>query len=213
MRTTVQRSLRRKASGTTSKGLSRAGEILDAAREVFAREGYSRFSMRGIAARLGITLGTVQHYYPTREALFEAMLLHMLEDMQLQADQSTSARAGEGVAEHFREAMRYFTRTVQSPMSQGTFTELKALAMRDPFAAAVMEKIFVRARKSIGRRIRELVPDLSTQELSTRSALVLSQLMGLTYFNAGRKRRRRADLAGLDEAAIETMLAIARGTR
>lgn len=211
MHSTLRKSLRNKASETTHKGIERAGAILDAAREIFVRDGYAKLSMRGIAARLDITLGTVQHYYPTKEALLEAMLLRTLEDMQAQADEVTQAKTGASRADQFREAMRYFTATIQSPSTQATFTELKALAMRDVFAAEVMDKIFTRARKSIGRRIRELVSTITETELNLRSAVVLAQLMGLSYFDSGTRRRRRSDRAGIDDAAIEAMLAIARG--
>jgi AcrR family transcriptional regulator len=211
MRNTVQRGLRHKTSETTDKGMARAGAILEVARALFATEGYARLSMRGVAAGAGITLGTVQHYYRSKEELFEAMLLHTLEDMQDQADRMAGAEARASPARQFEEAMRYFTRVIRSPMGQGTFTELKALALRDPFAAEVMERILVRARKSIGRRIRALDPRVSTAALNRRSALVLAQLMGLSFLESGGGRRRRADLAGLDEATLALTLAVARG--
>ena len=211
MRSTVQRGLRHKTSETTHKGMARAEAILDTARALFATQGYSRLSMRGVAARAGITLGTVQHYYRSREELFEAMLLHTLQDLQAQADRMAGAEAGATPARQFEEAMRYFTRVIRSPMGQGTFTELKALSLRAPFAAEVMERIFTRARKSIGRRIKALDPGVSSQDLNLRSALVLAQLMGLTYFDAGSQRRRHADLAGIEEATLDLTLAVALG--
>ena len=85
------------------------------------------------------------------------------------------------------------------------------MAARIAFAAEVMERIFVRARKSIGRRIRALDPQVSTADLNRRSALVLAQLMGITFLEAGGGRRRRPDLKGLDEATLALTLAVARG--
>ena len=211
MQTTLAKSLRNKSSETTSKGLERAGEILDAARAVFAGEGYAKLSMRGVAARVGITLGTVQHYYPTKEALFEAMLLRTLEELQASADRMAQAEAGASPAAQFRDAMRYFIRELGSEVNLATFTELKALSMREPFAAGVMEQVFTRARMSVGRRVRALVPAVSHKELNLRSALIVAQLMGLTWYDFGASRRRRADLAGLEDAAVEAMVALALG--
>lgn len=207
----VEKSLRRKDSETTTKGLERAAEILVAARELFARDGYAKLSMRGVAARVGVTLGTVQHYYQTKEALFEAMLQHMLEDMQAAADRIAATHAGSSPAEQFQAAMRYFVEELHDDVFTGTFAELKAMAIRDPHAASVMEKIFVAARKSVGRRIRELVPSVTPKEQHVRAALIVAQLMGLRYYDAGSTRKRRPDLAGIDEASIELMLQIARG--
>jgi AcrR family transcriptional regulator len=206
----LRRKLRQKGSETTTKGLERASEILVAARELFARDGYAKLSMRGVAARVGVTLGSVQHYYQTKEALFEAMLEHTLEDLQAAADGIAATHAGSSPADQFRAAMRYFVGELHDDVVMATFAELKARAMRDPFAASVMEKIFVSARKSVGRRIRELVPGVTAKEQQVRSALIIAQLMGLTYLDSGGARRRRADLAWIDDASIELMLQIAR---
>jgi AcrR family transcriptional regulator len=211
MPTTLERSLRHKTSETTTKGLERAAEILVAARELFAREGYAKLSMRGVAARVGITLGTVQHYYQTKEALFEAMLQHMLEDLQAAADRIAAAHAGSSPSDQFRAAMRYFVEENHDAIFTATFAELRAMAVRDAFAASVLETVIVAARKSVGRRIRTLVPDVTAREQHERSALILAQLLGLTYYDTGSGKRRGADLAGIDEASIEVMLRIAHG--
>lgn len=213
MQTTVERGLRYKHSETTDRGMERAVKILEAARDIFATEGYARLSMRGVAARAGITLGTVQHYYRTKEALFEAMLLHASEEMQAQADQVATSARGATPARQFRDAMRYFIGLVQVPAVQGTYSELKALALHDAFAAEVMERIFVRARRSIGRRIQALGPRVGEKELQVRAGLVLAQLMGLTYLDAGPRRRARSELAGLEEATLDLMLLVAQGHR
>lgn len=55
----------------------RPQEILDAAFEEFAANGYAATRVEDIAARLGVTKGTVYLYFPTKEALFEALSEHM----------------------------------------------------------------------------------------------------------------------------------------
>ena len=82
---------------TFTIGMPRARAILAAAREIFARHGYSGLSMRGVAARLGVTLGTVQHYYKTKDELLEAVLLQMLHEYQVDVDR---------IAAQMREATR-----------------------------------------------------------------------------------------------------------
>ena len=212
MPTTLEKSLRNKPSETTTKGLERAGEILVAARELFARDGYAKLSMRGVAARVGVTLGTVQYYYQTKEGLFEAMLQQMLEDLQAAADRISATHGGSSAADQFRAAMRYFVEELHDDVFLNTFVELKAMAVRDPFAANVLETVIIAARKSVGRRIKRLVPTIEPKEEHLRSALVLAQLLGLTYYDPGSAKPRRSDLAGISEPSIELMLHIARGT-
>lgn len=204
------RTIRHKPSETTDKGLERSAAILNAARVLFATEGWARLSMRAVAAKVGVTLGTVQHYYPTKEALVQAMLEGTLEDMQTAADNIVTAHAGASEAARFREAMRYFVETLATPLALGTFTELRAMASRDPKVAALMTTVLLRAAKSIARRLRELTPHASTKERKTRAGLILAQLMGLTFTKFG---THVESIGGIDDATLDLIVAIARGTR
>lgn len=56
----------------------RPREILDAAFEEFVEKGYAAARMDDVAARVGVTKGTVYLYFPTKEDLFEAVGNHML---------------------------------------------------------------------------------------------------------------------------------------
>lgn len=55
-------------------------KILAAARVVIEEKGVDSFSLRAVAAKAGVSLGTVTYYYPNRSALVEACLesLHTL---------------------------------------------------------------------------------------------------------------------------------------
>jgi AcrR family transcriptional regulator len=53
---------------------ARPAELLDAAAECFGRNGYLATRVEEIAARAGVTVGTVYRYYPNKEALFGAVL-------------------------------------------------------------------------------------------------------------------------------------------
>jgi AcrR family transcriptional regulator len=51
--------------------------ILDAAREVFVRQGHAVFSARRVAKAAKLSLGSVQHVFPTTDELVTAMLEHV----------------------------------------------------------------------------------------------------------------------------------------
>ncbi|HLI69551.1 MAG TPA: TetR/AcrR family transcriptional regulator [Ktedonobacteraceae bacterium] len=42
--------------------------------DLFAQRGYSALSMRQIAEALGVSTGTLYHYFPTKEALFQQLV-------------------------------------------------------------------------------------------------------------------------------------------
>ncbi|WP_045835382.1 TetR/AcrR family transcriptional regulator [Hyphomicrobium sp. 99] len=57
----------------------RPGEILDAAFEEFVQRGYAATRLEDIAARAGVTKGTIYVYFESKERVFEA-LVHDLEN-------------------------------------------------------------------------------------------------------------------------------------
>ncbi len=63
--------------------LARKQQLLDAALVVFAREGYSGASMDAVAAEAGTSKPTLYKHYPSKEALFTAMMRARRDDMLL----------------------------------------------------------------------------------------------------------------------------------
>jgi AcrR family transcriptional regulator len=55
--------------------LNRARQILDAALKVFAATGYTGTTMDAVAAEAGVTKPTLYSYFPSKDALFQAMML------------------------------------------------------------------------------------------------------------------------------------------
>lgn len=78
-------------------------QILTVARDVVAEHGADA-SMRDIARRAGVGLATLLRHFPTREALFEALLCTHLDALTLKADElETWASAAEALLTWFRE--------------------------------------------------------------------------------------------------------------
>ena len=69
----VESAPRRRRSGPRPKGDRRKAQILEAAFEVFASDGYRTASMVQIAAACGVTRAGLLHHFPTKEALLEAL--------------------------------------------------------------------------------------------------------------------------------------------
>lgn len=80
---------------------TRPAELLDAALDTFRARGFAATRMEDIAARAGVSKGTIYLYFPSKEAVFEALvrtnLLPIIERLQT----TTSAAPGPA-AEHLR---------------------------------------------------------------------------------------------------------------
>jgi AcrR family transcriptional regulator len=82
--------------------------ILQAAEEVFAAQGVSA-PIDMVAERAGVGVGTLYRHFPTKEALFEAIVLTGLQGLVKAAAEGTDA---EDPGEKFYTFLRTFSRTV-----------------------------------------------------------------------------------------------------
>ncbi|MFL6085101.1 MAG: TetR/AcrR family transcriptional regulator [Mycobacterium sp.] len=57
--------------------------LVDAARELFARDGYEAASLDAVAARAGVTKGAVYHHFEGKRQLFEAVFAREVERMAI----------------------------------------------------------------------------------------------------------------------------------
>ena len=57
---------------------TRPAELLDAALDVFAEKGFAAARMEDIAARAGAAKGTLYLYFPSKEAVFEALVRSLI---------------------------------------------------------------------------------------------------------------------------------------
>lgn len=204
----LKTSLKRKTSSTTEKGYERARDILQAAREIFAAEGYSGLSMRRVAAQVGMSLSNVQHYYGSKEALVEAVLLDSLDQFQQKIDSITAAMSGASRVEQFLSTVDMFLEELGAPLIRGMFFEFWALATRNTFASSLMERMQARERKAIFNLIRGMSPAITDQEYMVRAALIVAQIEGLMLFRV-RNRPKRPELEGLEQAARDAVLRLA----
>ena len=60
-------------SNETGPVITRA-ELLDTAQRMIAEKGFDGTSIRGLAREAGVTHGTVQHHFPTKQALWRAVV-------------------------------------------------------------------------------------------------------------------------------------------
>lgn len=82
-------------------------QILTVARDVAAEHG-ADVSMRDLARRAGVGLATLLRHFPTREALFEALLCTHLDALTQKADElEASASADEALLVWFRELVAF----------------------------------------------------------------------------------------------------------
>lgn len=199
----------RKESNTTTKGHERAGAILSVAREILGTEGYGALSMRSVALRVGVSLSTVQHYYPSREVLLEALLNQAFDGYQAGIDQRLAQRTGgsdsSGGKAVFQSIIDYFLDDLRDQISSGLFFEIAALANRHPYASKMFDTMLTRARRTLRNLMRDIAPELTQRQCEIRGALIVSQMIGLMIFLSD-TRPKHDELAELQQEATAAIM-------
>jgi AcrR family transcriptional regulator len=205
---TLTSSLKHKPSSTTEKGLGRALDILHAARGLLAAEGYAGLSMRKVAAEVGMSLSNVQHYYGSKDALLEALLLYTMDLFQKKMDSISAAMTHATRIDSFLSTCDMFLEEITDPVTHAIFFELWALASRNDFASRLMDKMLARERKAIFHLIRGLNPAIGDEETMQRAILMVAQIEGLMLFRLN-KRERQAEFLAVRASVRKALLNLA----
>ncbi|RZT91969.1 TetR/AcrR family transcriptional regulator [Rivibacter subsaxonicus] len=192
---------RGKVSHTTERGLARAEAILAAAHAVFVTDGYGGFSMRSVAARVGVSLSTIQHYYPSKELLVEAMLLESAARYQRAIDAIVQNMPKASRTDQFMAAMEMFLAEMKRPAVADGLVQMWAAARVDAHAAQTVARIQKRERKTVRSLIAGIRPNASERDCEARAALIVAQIEGLVLQHAGLRGLPAVQAAAIDEAA------------
>jgi AcrR family transcriptional regulator len=150
-------------------------DIIRAARETFAAQGYDGTSLRAVARAAGVDAALIHHYFEGKAGLFIAAMALPFDPRQVQYEASAAGASfrtvGAGIAEGFLTMWDRAEGTGSSFVSC-----VGAMAASPGVADAIRE--FVRAR--IWQHVTP-VDGESEGATDIRGALVASQLMGLAY--------------------------------
>jgi AcrR family transcriptional regulator len=134
--------------------------ILEAARELFATEGYERTTVRDIAAKASIDPALVIRYFGSKEALFVRAA-----DIELRMPDLAGAPGSRGEA-----IVRHFLSIWEGEDGNPGMTILLRSAASNPLAAGKLRDVFA----------RQVLPALKRAGADpARAGLVSSQLLGL----------------------------------
>jgi AcrR family transcriptional regulator len=153
-------------------------EIVNASLQVFAREGYSGFSLRKVAAEAGVRLNTVQHYFGDLNALLFVTIKTRMQsyvtqyqllalDEQLPARDRLEAVLDDAIAE------------VRKPEICTFFLEIWTLANHDEAICGMLKDVYGDYKLTLGELARQIEPSLSDSEAAVVGTMIAAWLEGL----------------------------------
>lgn len=196
------------ANAPTPKGAARVNDILATAHRIFINEGYVALSMRRLAADLGVRINAVQHYYPTKVLLLEAMLIHTLDRYEAKMRRALHPIEDALPPQRLRVTLEYFMRSTEDPETNAVVSELHALASRNDFAKGILGEVLRRARELVLPALRAFADGHDNETYDLRAALIVAQFHGLMVYLAANSPPKKG-LSRLRKETIEACTRIA----
>lgn len=178
----------------SARGETRRTAILDVARSVLVEDGLDHFVLRNIAGRVGITLGNLQYYFPTRDDLLRAVIraefdrdVAIIRTTVEQSQEPGIALEGvaRGLVEHWCDGGSIFSALTLLAYHHEGFRELN-------------REIYETFYDELGTLIGAADPNADGAEVDARARLVASVLDGVAIQNHAE--------VGLDEAVCNELL-------
>jgi AcrR family transcriptional regulator len=170
-----------KTKQVRKKPAVRAEEILVTACAAFIADGYAAFSLRQVAAAAGVRLGTLQYYYPTREALLSATIERALKTWR-QGFTAVADQTDVPAAERIRRLLHLNLDYIVNTDAASLLFEVFALAQHEPFARTLLQAYYLEYRLMFVRLFREISPELPDDRAMALATLLTSQMEGLMVF-------------------------------
>jgi AcrR family transcriptional regulator len=203
---------RRAISGPTRRSSARTTDtgarILSAARDLFIREGWAAFSTRRVATEAGVSLGSLQHFFPSRERLLAGMLEQITSDYGRMYAEVDAALPLKG-KERLLAAIDLLVADVWRPDTRKLFMNLYALSCYNGFAAKLMNEVYAHHRRRIATYIGAARSSLSEQECLDLGLQVAALIDGLMIYTApdARSVSPRGHLAEMVKATVLRLIA------
>jgi AcrR family transcriptional regulator len=183
-------------------------KIVKAAKRVFLRGTDSGFSMRNVAKEAGMSMGAVQHFFPTRDELMAAMLEYVVNEYEAAYERVFSELPFNGEA-RLLGVIDYLALDIARPQTRQFFFALWALSCHSPFAAALVEKMYSHHRRNLAAFVGAARPALSEEKCLEAAVQIAALIDGLMLFTAPGAKHfgSRTAVTRTVRAAVEKLLA------
>ena len=189
--------------------VERPAEILAAAFEEFVQHGYAATRLEDVAARAGVTKGTIYFYFDTKERVFDEMIRRNSQPMFQQLNDFVETLEGAYV-DRLRKLIRFlYRRIAEDRVARETFRFLIAEGRRFP---DLVDRHSAEFMQPFVERLRDMIDaGVKTGEFRATKALkcaeiILSPAMLLNVWWLLYEDRRQIDVGEFIDAHIDLLL-------
>ncbi len=195
------------ASRVEYRGTPHSLKVLQAATRVFIRDGGAKFTVRGVAKEAGLSLGAVQHFFPTKHALLAATLEYVVNEYERAYQKLYDELPMSGEA-RLLGVLDVLIADIWKQDTRKFFFGFWALACHDPTAGRFLAEMYLHHVKRLGAFIGAARPGLSEARCEDLAIQVGSMIEGLMLFAApgGRRIATRERMARMVKETVLRLL-------
>ncbi len=203
-------SLLRQGTARNKTGRRTAVKIIEAACDILRTDGYERFSMQGIARRLGIRLSNVQYYFATRNDLIKAVM-NYTGQMYMNRYREILDQAPDNAEDRFRAIVDFNFKDIGDNNTRHFFIQLWPLiSSADNYSGELLRQFYSVQLEYLAERIEELAPGIDPSEARIRAETIAAMVEGFMV-TAPASVDTTAHRNQLRQKVIDVAFAIARG--
>jgi AcrR family transcriptional regulator len=162
-----------------AKGQERLAEVLAAAEHLLRDQGPEGFTLRAVADEVGISLGNLQYYFPTRAELLEAVFQTYVQAFR--AEIMALLPKFDDPRDRLLALVDYWLRT-EHDAEQALFWHLWAISAHDDSAKATLWSVYGPFIDRLAGLLSAIHPDLTKPAAQRRAAAITSVVEGSGIF-------------------------------
>jgi len=161
------------------KGRAREAEILAAARDLLAGNGYEQFTLRNVAERVGIRMSHLQYYFATKGDLVRGLLASVAAEYSAQTAQ-VLAQVPDTPTARFMAWIDFLLEDCWDPRTRHFFIQLWGLVeSEDAYTGQLLQQFYATDISEILQLLHDLSPHLDSRLLGQRAAIVAGLIEGM----------------------------------
>lgn len=192
--------MNRKTSPRDRRREKRIEDIVEAAVELFSKEGISGFSMRRVASKAGVTLSTLQHYFRTGENLL-TITISSITSAYIDALRAIELDASQPPHVRFHVLTDKIIGWSTDPVVSDCYFELYALASKDKAVAKLIEEVYFAYYTFLTKFVEQLNPALTRDRAGMIALMIGAHIDGVMIV----RYRAKTAMPASDEKIIAEM--------
>ena len=172
----VQETKRRRSKLRQERSEQKHREILNAARVYVSREGNAEFSSQNIASEAGMSLSTLQYYFPTKADLYRSLLDRSLDNYRLLIE--SVIKSDIDADKKLQEVFRILLLPARERAELLVLRAFVNLAATNVDAANVVQVAFDESISQIDKLIRMIVPGIDPEIAHGRAMTIIALVEG-----------------------------------